>query len=286
MDINEPILKYFSKFVFDHIGIVYSEVNFYQLETRLESTVAHFELQSIEDLHRKVSIEKNQNVIKYILDIATNNETSFFRDPKVFTALSNKIFRNIATSSTPHIRIWSAACSSGQEPYSLAMELENLKLLYPKLTYQIVATDFSHRILKKAESGLYTQLEVQRGLSSINLVKHFTQSDQVDPTGPLWEVSQKLRSNITFSHFNLLEPWNHKGKFDLIMCRNVLIYQDHEQKREILRNLNRYLKPGCHLILGCAESVTGLNDLYEPAQFENARFFKNISELGDSKKAS
>lgn len=285
MDINEPILKYFSKFVFDHIGIVYSEVNYYQLETRLESAVAHFELQSVEQLHQKVAIHKDQEVIKYILDIATNNETSFFRDPKVFRELINKVVRPIAANKQS-VRIWSAACSSGQEPYSLAMELENLKLVFPDLIYQIEATDFSHRILKKAESGLYSQLEVQRGLGSANLVKYFKQSEKTDPTGPLWEISPALRNRIRFSHFNLLEPLRQTGKFDVILCRNVLIYQDHNQKKEILKNMNKFLKPNGHLILGCAESVSGLNDLYEPVQFENARFFKNIAGSASEQKAS
>lgn len=275
MEISESILEYFSKFIFDKIGIVYSQVNYYQLETRLENTISHFEYESPEELHRQVALLKNDDVIKYILDVATNNETSFFRDPKVFTAIFSKVIKPLAAKNEK-IRIWSAACSSGQEPYSLAIEMENLRLIYPNLSYEIVATDFSRRILKKAESGLYTQLEVQRGLSSINLVKYFSQSEKTDPTGPLWEIKSEVKQKIKFSHFNLLESWHHTGKFDVILCRNVLIYQDPEQKKKILRNINKDLKPEGYLVLGCAESITGLDDLYEPVQFDTARFFKKF----------
>lgn len=275
MEISESILEYFSKFIFDKIGIVYSQVNYYQLETRLENTISHFEYESPEELHRQVALLKNDGVIKYILDVATNNETSFFRDPKVFTAIFSKVIKPLAAKNEK-IRIWSAACSSGQEPYSLAIEMENLRLIYPNLSYEIVATDFSRRILKKAESGLYTQLEVQRGLSSINLVKYFSQSEKTDPTGPLWEIKSEVKQKIKFSHFNLLESWHHTGKFDVILCRNVLIYQDPEQKKKILRNINKDLKPEGYLVLGCAESITGLDDLYEPVQFDTARFFKKF----------
>ncbi|SMF29337.1 CheR family methyltransferase [Pseudobacteriovorax antillogorgiicola] len=286
MDINESVLESFSKFIFDRIGIVYTQVNYYQLETRLENAMSHFGFASIDELQRKALILKDDAVIRYILDIATNNETSFFRDAKVFHAIIKEAIKPLAAEPGHKIRIWSAACSTGQEPYSLAMELENLRTIYPQLNYEIFATDFSKRVLDKAQSGLYTQLEVQRGLSSINLVKYFKQSEQSDPTGPLWEISDNIRNRVKFSHFNLLESWNLSGKFDLILCRNVLIYQTPEMKKDILKKLNQYMKPESYLVLGCAESITGLQDMYEPVQFETARFFKKVSNEGEEKKAS
>lgn len=285
MKISDSILDYFSKYIYEQIGIVYNKVNYYQLESRLEKAMSEFSIETPEELQKQVSAFRNGDVIGYILDIATNNETSFLRDPKVFKAVIDHVLKPLAQKNAgKKLRIWSAACSTGQEPYSLAMELENIRTLVPDLDFEISATDFSKRVLEKASKGNYTQLEVQRGLSSLNLVKYFKQEEQTDPTGPTWSISDKLKSKIKFSHFNLLEPWNLHYKYDLIMCRNVLIYQNPEQKKEILRKMNQYLTPEGFLVLGCAEAITGLDDLYEPVQFDSARFFKNRSHT--AKKAS
>ena len=125
-DLNGPILKFFADLIFKEIGIVYNEMTFYQLESRLESVVAHFELDSMETLHHKVAKLRDQKITKYILDVATNNETSFFRDAKVFKTLIREVIKPLAAEGKS-VRIWSAACSTGQEPYSLAMELLTLQ---------------------------------------------------------------------------------------------------------------------------------------------------------------
>lgn len=275
MNLNEPILEFFSNFIFEKVGIVYSKVTYYQLESRLDNVVSHFELSSIQDLKERVE-KKDPVICKYILDIATNNETSFFRDPKVFRTLMEKVFKPLAKAGS-EIRIWSAACSTGQEPYSLAMDLSNLKAIYPDLKFSIVATDFSFRALEKAKKGLYTQLEVQRGLDAMNLVKYFKQDEtKTDKSNELWKISDEIQSNISFSHFNLLESWNIFGQFDLILCRNVLIYQKVENRKDILTKMVKYLKDDGYLALGCAESVNNLDQLYAPVQFDNARFYQRV----------
>ncbi len=276
MDLNEPVLEYFSNFIYDRVGIVYTKVTYYQLESRLENAVAHFQLGSVVDLQKRVQ-NRDPVICKYILDIATNNETSFFRDPKVFRTLGEELFKPLATQNKS-IRIWSAACSTGQEPYSLAMDLSNLKFKYPSFKYEIIATDFSYRALDKAKNGIYTQLEVQRGLDAKNLVKYFTQDEtNSDRSGGLWKIKPEIQKYISFSHFNLLEPWSILGQFDLILCRNVLIYQKQEKRTEILSKMASYLKDGGFLTLGCAESITNLNHLYTPVQYDDARFYQKGS---------
>ncbi|NRA63787.1 MAG: protein-glutamate O-methyltransferase CheR [Pseudobacteriovorax sp.] len=276
-DLNGPILKFFADLIFKEIGIVYNEMTFYQLESRLESVVAHFELDSMETLHHKVAKLRDQKITKYILDVATNNETSFFRDAKVFKTLIREVIKPLAAEGKS-VRIWSAACSTGQEPYSLAMELLTLQKKQKDFDFSIVATDYSQRALDKAKSGIYTQLEVQRGLGSANLVKYFNQKPKVDDRpGTLWEVNDELKKHISFSHFNLLEAWSITGSFDIILCRNVLIYQSLEKRYEILKNMHRYLKDDSYLVLGCAESISNLSDCYESTQFEEARFFRKLA---------
>jgi chemotaxis protein methyltransferase CheR len=197
-----------------------------------------------------------------ILDVATNNETSFFRDAHVFEEI-----KRIATEFSPELektnsefKIWSAACSRGQELYSMIMALEEVTLKCPT-GYSILATDISERAMDQAKSGNYTQLQIQRGLPTLKLVKYFKQ-DTEDKSTP-WHINDLCKSKIKFKSQNLLDSFAGLGSFHLIMMRNVLIYQSLEHREEILKRAFDCLQPGGHLILGAAESMIGIENDYE-----------------------
>jgi chemotaxis protein methyltransferase CheR len=181
----------------------------------------------------------------------TTNETFFFRDENPFEHI-RRIMTEAARAGRPRLRIWSAACSTGQEPYSLLMLWDEVAHLAPNLRLEIVATDLSAACLTKARSGLYTGFEVQRGLSAQKLVTYF---DKVDDN---WRVKPHLRGAVAWSQHNLLESPHALGKFDIVLCRNVLIYFERETRSRVLELIARQLLPGGHLLLGASETILGL----------------------------
>jgi len=199
-------------------------------------------------------------MVKDVVEAMTTNETYFFRDGKPFEIFKNTVAPYLATARTgrPTLKIWCAACSSGQEPYSLAMTLLEHKDLLPGWKIEILATDISDDILDKARQGEYTQFEAQRGLPVQMLLKYFEQS------GDNWKVKDELKRMITFKNFNLLGSMAGLGTFDLIMCRNVLIYFDEDTKGSVLNNLADRLTPDGFLFLGGAETVLGITDAFKP----------------------
>jgi chemotaxis protein methyltransferase CheR len=192
-----------------------------------------------------------------IVDALTTNETSWFRDREPFTALTDLVIPEIvkARGLNRSMKIWSAASSSGQEPYTLAILLkENLP---PGWTYEIVGTDISTEMLARAETGRYSQLEVNRGLPAPLLVKHFTR------VGPEWEVAAQIRKAVSFKRLNLAAPLPPMPQFDVVFLRNVLIYFDVETKRGVLKRIRNVLKPDGWLFLGAAETTMGIDDGFE-----------------------
>ena len=192
-----------------------------------------------------------------IVDALTTNETSWFRDREPFSALTDMVIPELVKSRGPlrSMRVWSAASSSGQEPYTLAILLkENLP---PGWTYEIVGTDISTEMLARAETGRYSQLEVNRGLPAPLLVKHFTR------VGPEWEVAAAIRKSVSFRRLNLAAPFPPMPAFDVVFLRNVLIYFDVETKRGVLKRIRNLLKPDGWLFLGAAETTMGIDDGFE-----------------------
>ena len=192
-----------------------------------------------------------------VVEALTTNETSWFRDVQPFHALVDHVMPEVLTGParlagpSPVVRIWSAACSSGQEPYSIAMTLADAA---PQATLRITATDLSRGMVERARSGRYSQLEVNRGLPAPMLVKHFTRA------GADWEVSAALRATTTFLQHNLLDAPPTGGPFDVVFLRNVLIYFDLATKRDVLRRVQQVLRPGGFLLLGAAETTIGVDD--------------------------
>ncbi len=263
--ITKETLKIFADMIFRETGIVFKESNYYQLETRIEHILQQNQM-TLDAFLRAVVTEHKADLLAQLHDQATNNETSFFRDPRVFQALFTHVMKPFfETKPGRTLQIWSVACSTGQEPYSVAMDLENYRKLNKDANYRILATDYSQRVLKKAQEGIYTQVEVQRGLSAVNLVRYFEKLDARENAVDIrWRVKPQVRSQIEFKPFNLLAPtWRlPRSQFDIILCRNVLIYQDSDNRREILKKLAQHLSEDGILVLGCAEAITNLPDIY------------------------
>jgi chemotaxis protein methyltransferase CheR len=195
-----------------------------------------------------------------VVEAMTTNETFFFRDKVPFDHFRDSIMPEIlqARAARKSIRIWCAAGSTGQEPYSLAMCLKEMAAALTGWRVEIIATDLSQEVLEKSKSGIYSQFEVQRGLPIQMLVKYFKQ------TGEFWQINADIRAMVQHRQLNLLHDFSQLGSFDVIFCRNVLIYFDQETKINIFGRLAKATEPDGFLVLGAAETVVGLTDVFKP----------------------
>ncbi len=195
-----------------------------------------------------------------LVEAMLNNETFFFRDIQPFDMLKDRILPQLraARATSRRIRIWSAAASTGQEAYSLAMLFAEDRESWEGWTIDIVGTDISRRAITRARSGLYSQFEVQRGLSIHRLMAHF------EKTGEHWALNPEIRARVRFQPLNLLGPWTLGAPFDIILCRNVLMYLAHACKQDVLARIHRQLSPDGRLVLGAAETVLGVSDAFVP----------------------
>jgi chemotaxis protein methyltransferase CheR len=229
----------------------------YLLEARLVPVAQSWGLANLAELVREL---RNNRVLETaVMEAMTTNETSFFRDTTPFDDLRRVILPRLLETrrGSRTLRVWCAAASSGQEPYSFLMMCEDS---FPELAdwkVDFVATDISSQILVRAEAAVYSQFEVQRGLPIQQLLKHFEQT----PAG--WQVKAALRKRVRFRTLNLLENFTHLGLFDIVLCRNVLIYFDADRKREIFERLHRAVRTDGYLMLGAAETVLGLTERFE-----------------------
>jgi chemotaxis protein methyltransferase CheR len=245
----------------DRSGLVLTEDKAYLVESRLMPVVRKHNLGGLESL---VPALRRANgggpLVDEVTDAMTTNESFFFRDIKPFEQFRQIVLPSLIQARAPDrtIRVWCAACSSGQEPYSLAMLLREgqAKLMGRKV--KIVATDISLRMLERATDGLYTQFEVQRGLPVQLMLKYFSQA------GDKWRVDPSLGELIEFRPFNLLDDPSPLGRFDVVFCRNVLIYFDKETKGLVLDRVSRLMLSDGFLYLGGAETVLGISDRFKP----------------------
>ena len=194
--------------------------------------------------------------LEAVVEALTTNETSWFRDSQPFKALVDHVVPDVLGTGPVRgpLRIWSAACSSGQEPYSIAMALGDAM---PVTQLRIVATDLSQRMVERGRAGRYSQLEINRGLPAPMLVRHFARA------GAEWEISAALRGAVRFERHNLLDAPPMGGPFDVVFLRNVLIYFDLAAKREVLTRVQRVLRPGGYLLLGAAETTLGIDEAWD-----------------------
>ncbi len=258
---NSQDFEFVAGLVMKRAGIVLTPDKLYLLESRLAPLARKEGLASIDELVSVVRSRRDERLIAQVVDSMTTNETYFFRDKTPFDHLKDTVFPQLAPARRGgRLRIWCAASSTGQEPYSIAMLLDQNPQLTGGVPVEIVATDISDRCLERAKQGLYTQFEVQRGLPIQLLMQYFTQQDDH------WRISERLRSQVSFRKQNLMEPTAGLGKFDAVLCRNVMIYFDAPTKTEVLNKIAQQLNPDGFLILGAAETVMGLSTNFETAQ--------------------
>jgi chemotaxis protein methyltransferase CheR len=241
-------------------GLVLTQEKAYLLESRLTPLIREMNIADLSTLAIEVRRATNQALMKRIVDVMTTNETSFLRDGKPFDNFRKFVLPALVqkNAATKKIRIWSAACSSGQEPYTLAMLWREEAVKYPGWSLEIVGTDISSEILAKAKAGEYSQFEVQRGLPIQLLMKYFTQN------GDRWQIKPDIQNMVSFKSANLLESFAAFGKFDIIFCRNVLIYFDAAMKKDILERMSGSINPNGYLVLGGAETVIGVTEKWAP----------------------
>lgn len=227
----------------------------YLVESRVMPIVRRERLSGLDELVSILQRNQSPKLAKDVIEAMTINETYFFRDKTPFDIFRNSALPSLLEKrkSERRLRIWSAAASTGQEAYSLAMILDEHASKLAGWTIEIVGTDLSEAVLDKARKGVYSQFEVQRGLPTPMLLKHFTQ------IGDSWQISQAIRSKVTFRPLNLLSDFKGLGRFDMIFCRNVLIYFDSARKEDILKRMTRSLSDDGYLMLGASESLIGLN---------------------------
>jgi len=257
--VTPPDYEYLRKLLKDHSGLDLSADKQYLIESRLLPLSRKCGVSGIGDLVQKMK-GGSSTIIAQVVEAMTTNETFFFRDKVPFEHFRDTIMPEMlkARINRKSIRIWCAAGSTGQEPYSLAMSLKEMGAALAGWRVEIIATDLSTEVLEKSKSGVYSQFEVQRGLPIQLLVKYFKQN------GEFWQISPELRAMVQHRQLNLLHDFSQLGVFDVIFCRNVLIYFDQDTKINIFDRLARGMEGDGFLVLGAAETVVGLTDVFKP----------------------
>lgn len=250
----------FCAFLKKRSGIVLGDNKEYLVESRLSPVAQKNGYPGVHELLRALA-GAPPNVVEAVVDAMTTNESFFFRDTTPFTLFEEVMLPALikARRSTGRIRIWCAAASTGQEPYSLAMILLSKKNLWSGITIEIVGTDLSEVALEKAKAGRYSQFEVQRGLPVQLLVAHFRQD------GTSWIISDEVKAMVRYSKLNLLESMVGMGQMDIVFCRNVLIYFDVETKAKVVKAIHGVVRRDGYLVLGSAETMMGVSDAFERA---------------------
>jgi chemotaxis protein methyltransferase CheR len=251
--------EYLRKLLRERSGLDLSADKQYLVESRLVPLARKSGLMGIGELVQKIK-SGSEALTTDAIEAMTTNETFFFRDKIPFDHLRQTVLPELlqARSGRRSLRIWCAASSTGQEPYSIAMVLKEFAAALSGWRVEIVATDLSLGVLEKARAGIFSQFEVQRGLPIQLLVKHFRQ------VGELWQINADIRAMVQHRQLNLMQDFSHLGAFDVIFCRNVLIYFDQDTKLGVFNRLARSLEGDGVLALGAAESVVGITDAFKP----------------------
>ncbi|MDN4986489.1 protein-glutamate O-methyltransferase CheR [Bradyrhizobium arachidis] len=266
---------YLRKFLKERSGLDLSPDKQYLVESRLLPLARKASLSGISDLVLKIR-NGDGRLATDVVEAMTTNETFFFRDKIPFDHLRDGIMPGLiqARAARKSLRIWSAASSTGQEPYSIAMCLKEMGAALGGWRIEIVATDLSQEVLEKSKAGAYSQFEVQRGLPIQLLMKYFTQASDV------WQLNADVRAMVQFRQLNLLQDFSHLGTFDVIFCRNVLIYFDQDTKAMIFERMAKGLEADGTLLLGAAESVVGITDAFRPMSDRRGLYQLNPARSG------
>jgi chemotaxis protein methyltransferase CheR len=262
--------EYLRQFLAHHSAVMLDEGKGYLAESRLTPLAYREGMDSVQELLAKIRKTSFNDLHRKVLDAMMNNETWFFRDHLPFEALRRAIIPELMAdrAATRRLNFWSAASSSGQEAYSIAMTIKEEFGGLPGWTISIIGTDLSSAILRRARDGRYSQLEINRGLPAKYLAKYFTRE------GSDWILSPVIRSMVEFRELNLATPWCNLPKFDTVFFRNVLIYFEVERKREMFSRLVSAMKPDGYLLLGAAETTYGLCDSFARISWDKTAYFR------------
>jgi chemotaxis protein methyltransferase CheR len=254
LQISPQTFSFLASFLYQNSGLVLQQTQLYLLQNRLLPLISKYKLFDLESLATRMK-QGDRVLERLVIESLVTHESSFFRDRKIFDFFEQTFLTQLLEKKeNKRLNIWSAACSSGQEPYSLAMILHNfLKTKASGWYAKILATDISEQILEKAKSGTFSHFEIQRGLPAPYMVQFFRKVEE-----DTWSIDPMLKSFINFQYYNLIKPSStFIEKFDIIFCRNVLIYFDDETKRKVLKLMTDNLEPGGYVVLGSSELVLG-----------------------------
>ena len=270
--VTEPEYKAIRDFLNQSCGIVLGDNKQYLVQNRLAPVLKKFDLTTFAGLVSALQtpLAGTRDMRTAVIDAMTTNETFWFRDTMQFSLLSQTIFPELLKQKTGTIKVWSAACSTGQEPYSISMCVENFIGSYGYgrgRNIQIIGTDISETVLQEAKNARYSELSLSRGIDPADKQRFFQKTHEG------YRVKSEISQRVRFQQFNLLKPFSVLGRFEVIFCRNVLIYFSDDVKRDILRRMAGALEPGGYLFLSSTESMpTGIKE-YELVKGE-VRYFK------------
>lgn len=265
----------FKQFLEKTCGIVLGDNKQYLVSSRLNKLMQENQIDGLGQLVREVQMFSNRKLKDAVVDAMTTNETLWFRDTYPFDVFRDQLLPELQHERNGPLKVWSAACSSGQEPYSLSMLVEEYNMGRfggTKADVEIVATDLSSSMLACCEEAIYDSLSLSRGLSRERLDRHFNEL-----TANSWQVKHEIRKRVRFRPLNLKDSFVSLGKFDVVFCRNVLIYFSSELKTDILRRIHATLKPGGYLVLGASEGLSGAGDLFEMRQCRPGIIYRAIN---------
>jgi chemotaxis protein methyltransferase CheR len=267
-------LKLISQYIQTITGIYLDQSKSYLFETRLSSIAETHGCKSYQELHTKARQDPSKKIEKEIVDAITTNETLFFRDKGPFELLQHKILpeiidaRSTKSSITPRIKIWSAASSTGQELYSIAIVIKELLNGTSNYSFSLSGTDISDAAVAQASYGKYNRFEIERGLDRKYLQKYFTLF------GDSWKIKDEIRAMVNFRKLNLMQPFTALGKFDIIFCRNVAIYFTLADRKKLFNKIADSLSDDGYLIIGSTESLTGVCPRFVPKRHLRSIFYQ------------
>ncbi len=261
-------------------GLILSPEKVYLLESRLTPIARAKGLETLDDLINEIRLHRKEALLSEITEAMTTNESFFFRDNTPFDLFKDKVLPELIkrNAQTKKIKIWCAAASTGQEPYSIAMIVKEMGAKLEGWDIEIFGTDLSNKVLEKAKVGLYSQFEVQRGMPIKYLMKHFAQ------VGEMWQISEELKGMVKFKPMNLLDNYMGFHNYDVVFCRNVLIYFEPDMKTKVLEKVRKAMKPDGTLFLGAAETVLGITDKFKPVT--GSRGMYHTTDVSDALSSS
>jgi chemotaxis protein methyltransferase CheR len=269
-------MQFVSYYIHEISGISLEDSKAYLVETRLNGLLNEFGCNSYQELCMLAKNDSSKKIERKIIDGITTNETLFFRDEVPFELLQHKILPDLVDKRMENanslngsgIKIWSAACSTGQEVFSIAMVLKEVFNDPDKYDIKLLGTDISDEAIAQASYGQYSSFEIERGLTKEKLTKYF------NPNGNTWKIKDEIRAMTSFKKLNLMIPFPDVGKFDIIFCRNVAIYFNLEDRKDVFKRIGQALEPDGYLIIGSTESLAGICPEFEPKRYLRSVFYQ------------